>query len=79
MTCATPGTANSRGLMIQVAVSRNVYASTLSDTNPIFKRSMVLETSGDSLGVATPAGSVVPSSDKRSEIPWRATCTSMPS
>ena len=40
---------------------------------------MVLETSGESFGVPTPAGSVLPSSDRRSEMPWRATCTSMPS
>ena len=40
---------------------------------------MVLETSGESFGVPTPAGSVLPSSDNRSEIPCRATCTSTPS
>src|ERR1700739_4925481 len=38
---------------------------------------MVLDTSGDSFGVPTPAGRLLPSSDRRSEIPWRATCTSM--
>src|SRR5947207_14156178 len=37
---------------------------------------MVLETSGESLGVPTPAGSVLPSSARRSAIPCRATCTS---
>ncbi len=40
---------------------------------------MVLETSGDSLGVPTPAGRLLPSSERRSEIPCRAICTSMPS
>src|SRR3984957_666936 len=79
MTCATPGTASSRGLMIQSAVSRKVYGSTWSDRRPIFSRSMVLETSGESFGVPTPAGSVLPNSDSRSEIPCRATCTSTPS
>ena len=37
---------------------------------------MVLETSGESFGVPTPAGSVLPSSARRSAIPCRATCTS---
>ncbi len=69
MTWATPGTASSRGLMIQSPVSRRVYASTLSDKRPIFSRSMVLETSGESFGVPTPEGSVLPNSDSRSEIP----------
>ena len=40
---------------------------------------MVLETSGESFGVPTPAGKLLPSSDRRSEIPCRAMCTSMPS
>ena len=39
---------------------------------------MVLDTKGESFGVPTPAGRLLPSSDSRSEIPWRATCTSMP-
>ena len=69
MTWATPGTASSLGLMIQSALSRRVKASTLSDSNPIIIKSMVLETSGDNFGVPTPAGSVLPSSDRRSEIP----------
>jgi len=30
---------------------------------------MVLETSGESFGVPAPAGSVLPNSDRRSEIP----------
>ncbi len=40
---------------------------------------MVLETSGDSFGVPAPAGSELPNSDSRSEIPCRAMCTSTPS
>ena len=66
--------------MIQLAVSRNVYASTLSNTSPdLQKIREVLDTSGDNPGVLTPAGSALPSSDSRYEIPWRATCTSTPS
>ncbi len=40
---------------------------------------MVLDTSGESFGVPTPVGRVPPISERRSEIPWRATCTSTPS
>ena len=36
----------------------------------------MLDTSGESFGVPTPLGSVLPISDRRSEIPCRATCTS---
>ena len=37
----------------------------------------MLETNGESFGGPTPAGSVLPSSERRSEMPWRAMCTSM--
>src|SRR5271166_6710522 len=37
---------------------------------------MVLETNGESFGVPTPAGRLLPSSERRSEIACRATCTS---
>jgi hypothetical protein len=65
--------------MTQSAASRKVYASTCCDTSPIFNRSMVLDTSGDSLGMPTPVGRLLPSSDSRSETPWRALYKSVPS
>ncbi len=37
----------------------------------------MLETRGESFGVPTPAGSALPNSDSRSEIPCRAICTSL--
>ena len=56
MHCATPGTESNRGLTVQSANVRNSIGESLSETRPIFSRSIVDEVSGDIFGVFTPGG-----------------------
>ena len=69
---ATPGTLNRRGLTVQSASVRSSIGVNLSDTKPIFSRSIVAEVSGDMVGAFTPKGSSPAVSTNRSASICRA-------
>ena len=73
LTSATPGTANSSGLSCQSAKVRSSIGLVRSEVRPIFNRSIVEETSGESVGALDSLGKWPATSVIRSASSWRST------